>query len=234
MISIIIPTKNEEKCLPKLLESIKKQNLEKYEVIVADANSTDNTIIIAKKFGCKVVKGGSPSFGRNSGANYSKYNLLCFVDADLIIPKAFFKKALEQIKEEKIDIAGTLQTPIKTKNVFKNLFYSFIFGSVNIGMILLQHSNAPGMQNCMFIKKEIHEKINGFDETMIYGEDADYSKRASKFGKFVILRFEKVKMSPRRLENGGIKILFKLVYFNIGRLFGHQFRTQSKIKYFDK
>jgi len=41
-ISIIIPTLNEEKFLPKLLNSIKEQNYKNYEIIIADANSTDN------------------------------------------------------------------------------------------------------------------------------------------------------------------------------------------------
>ena len=59
MISIIIPTWNEEECLPKLLECIKKQSYKDYEIIVADANSKDKTVTIAKKHGCKIVKSGS-------------------------------------------------------------------------------------------------------------------------------------------------------------------------------
>ena len=43
MLSIIIPTLNEEKYLPKLLESIKKQDFTRYEIIVADADSIDKT-----------------------------------------------------------------------------------------------------------------------------------------------------------------------------------------------
>ena len=44
-ISIIIPTYNEEEYLPKLLESIKSQDFTDYEIIVADAQSDDNTIL---------------------------------------------------------------------------------------------------------------------------------------------------------------------------------------------
>ena len=43
ILSIIIPTYNEEEYLPTLFESMKKQNFEDYEIIVADANSTDRT-----------------------------------------------------------------------------------------------------------------------------------------------------------------------------------------------
>lgn len=57
-LSIIIPTYNEEEYLPKLLEGIKSQDFEDYEIIVADANSTDKTREIAEVYGCKIVDGG--------------------------------------------------------------------------------------------------------------------------------------------------------------------------------
>ena len=91
MLSIIIPTKNEEYYLPKLLESIKRQDYKNYEIIVADAGSKDKTRDVARKSGCKVVKGGLPSIGRNNGAKYAKGELLLFLDADTVLPENFLK-----------------------------------------------------------------------------------------------------------------------------------------------
>ena len=51
ILSIIIPTYNEEEYLPLLLESIKQQDFRDYEIIVADANSKDNTVKIAEEYG---------------------------------------------------------------------------------------------------------------------------------------------------------------------------------------
>lgn len=232
MISLIIPTKNEEKYLPKLLDSIKKQKFGKYEILVADADSTDRTTQIAKKYGCRVVKGGSPSFGRNQGAKFSKYNYLFFLDADIILPRDFFRQALKQIEENNLGVAGTLQEPIKTNKKVKDLIYKLFYGISNKSMMVLQYTRFPCMQVCMFCKKEIHVKINGFDETLIFGEDSEYSKMVSRFGKFRILNTEKVKISPRRLEEGGFTIYLKYIYFNVYRLLGHKFRKASKIKYF--
>ena len=65
-LSIIIPTYNEEEYLPNLLKSIESQKFKDYEVIVADANSCDNTVKIAKNYGCTVVQGGMPGVGRNT------------------------------------------------------------------------------------------------------------------------------------------------------------------------
>ena len=71
-LSIIIPTFNEEYYLPPLLESIRCQDFSDYEVVVADAGSEDDTIEIAKNWGCKVVKGGLPAVGRNRGAEVAQ------------------------------------------------------------------------------------------------------------------------------------------------------------------
>ena len=58
MLSIIIPTLNEGEYLPFLLDSIKRQTFQGYEVIVADANSGDKTRQIAKERECLLVQGG--------------------------------------------------------------------------------------------------------------------------------------------------------------------------------
>ena len=100
-LSIIIPTLNEEKYLPKLLESIKKQNIKSYEIIVADSNSNDKTREIARKFGCKVVKGRkNPGSGRNNGAKVAKGSILFFIDADCYIEDNFLQKALNKTKDK--------------------------------------------------------------------------------------------------------------------------------------
>ena len=67
-LSIVIPVKNEETDLPKLLASIKAQTFTDYEVIVADAHSTDKTVELAQAAGAIVVEGGMPGSGRNRGA----------------------------------------------------------------------------------------------------------------------------------------------------------------------
>ena len=56
MLSIIIPAKNEEKNLKKLLPSIASQSFQDFEIILADDYSDDKTGEIARKFGARVVR----------------------------------------------------------------------------------------------------------------------------------------------------------------------------------
>ncbi len=233
MLSIIIPTKNEEKYLPKLLDSIKKQNIQNIEIIIADANSTDKTREIARNHGCKIVEGGIPSLGRNNGAKQSIKEYIVFIDADVILPKNFLRKSLNKIKERNLDVAGTIQKPIPTDNKFKDLSYSLLYGFTNNWMKITQRTENPCMQICMFVKRSVHEEIGGFNETLIYAEDSEYVKKAVKNGaKFAILNPNKVLVSPRRLENEGLKYILKCIIFQITIAFGHEFTEKSKIKYF--
>ena len=88
-LSIVIITKQEQDYLPKLLDSLKQQTFNDFEIIVSDAQSKDNTRKIAKEHNCKIVEGGLPSKGRNNGVKKAKGKYLLFLDADVVLPKDF-------------------------------------------------------------------------------------------------------------------------------------------------
>jgi glycosyltransferase involved in cell wall biosynthesis len=203
LLSIIIPTKNEKEYLPALLESIKKQTFKDYEIIVADNNSRDKTKKIAKKYGCKIVKGGLPGKARNIGAKSATGNILLFLDADTGLKnKDFLDKAIKEFEKRKLDIAAPL-VYLKGKELDK-LYFDFW----NRLTELFQYSLTPFAGGwCIFIKKDLHNKINGFDEKIILGEDSDYVQRAIKSKlfkvKFKVLKSVKIQVSTRRLEKEG-------------------------------
>ncbi|MFA5953195.1 MAG: glycosyltransferase [Candidatus Pacearchaeota archaeon] len=235
MLSIIIPTKNEGKYLGLLLKSIKNQSFKNFEIIVADANSKDNTKEIAKKYGCKIVKGGMPWTGRNNGAKIAEGDFFVFIDADVVLPeKNFVENCLKEISERNLDVAGVLLKPRIDKKKHLLFFYKLIYSFLNFLMKISQNSKSPLMQNCMFSKKNIYTKINGFDETLVYAEDSDYARRAVNkiHAKFGIIN-KKIYVSTRRLEEKGFKLIFKVIYMAILRNFKELRKKNSKIRYFD-
>ena len=221
MISIIIPTFNEEKYLPKLLDCIKKQTYRDYEVIVADANSKDKTKNIAKKYGCRIVKGGMPSVGRNNGAIAAKGDILLFLDADSIIEKDFLENALKDIQKRKLNAAGSYLHPL-SNNPIDRIF--LVIFNVWICATQVFYPNACG--SGIFCKKWLHNKIKGFDETIKLSEDMDYARRAGKHGKFRIIKNSKLIYSMRRYDKEGRLIVgFKLFLSAIYRLFFGEIRS---------
>jgi len=215
MLSIIIPTLNEEKYLPLLLDSIKKQDFKDYEIIVADAGSEDRTIEIAKRDGCMVIKGGMPAKGRNEGVKVAKGDLLLFLDADIILPKGFLEKVISDVKEKNISI-GTFPIilhPAKKFDKFISKFYNIV---TDLTKSFLAHA-AGGV---LLATKKIHEKINGFDESILLAEDYDYARRAQKFVRFEFLRTSPVLYSNRRFKKEGyIKSCIKYVLIELYIIF---------------
>jgi len=198
VISIIIPVLNEEKYLPLLLKSIKKQSFSDYEIIVADAGSKDKTVEIAKQYGCKVIKGGLPAKGRNDGAKIAKGDLLFFLDADAVLPDNFLEKSLKEFQDKELDFAAFGLLPhngTKFDNIAFNLFYNrYIFALERI---------LPHASQGVLVKKPLFFKLKGYDEGIKLAEDHDLARRAKKKAKYGILKADKIFISDRRFKKDG-------------------------------
>ncbi len=98
MISIVINTYNAERHLAKVLDSVKDFD----EVVICDMESTDSTLNIAHRYGCKVVT--FPKEGhtivepaRNFAIQSASYPWVLVVDADEIVPKALREYLYRQV-----------------------------------------------------------------------------------------------------------------------------------------
>lgn len=203
-LSIVIPTKNEETYLPQLLQSIKQQTLQPSEIIIADADSTDNTVDLARSYGAQVVKGGMPSVGRNRGAQAAHGDMILFLDADVVLQdETFLAEAIKDFTKKDLDIATVDVSPIDGTSFdrFAHRFYNKY-----VRLLGRLHPHAPGF--CIFVKKELHQKLHGFDEEIIFCEDHDYVYRANKIARFGFLTKELViPVSTRRLERDGRMVI---------------------------
>ncbi|MDO8573801.1 MAG: glycosyltransferase [Candidatus Daviesbacteria bacterium] len=214
-VSVIIPTFNEERFLPKLLASLKRQSSAPKEIIIADAYSVDNTRSIAKSFNCKVVDGGLPAKARNYGAKHAKGTLLLFLDSDVVLPPHFLEKTIKEISAHRLDIASCFITPKSDLKIDKFLHH---FANHYLNLTQKFYPHIPGF--CIFVKKDVHQMINGFDESLILAEDHDYVARAKKIGRFSYLKSYKIPVSVRRLSRDGrLKVALKYIAVELHLLF---------------
>ncbi len=197
MLSIIIPALNEEDYLPLLLREIKRQDFDDYEIIVADADSGDETLRVAKAFGCKTTQGGLPAKGRNEGAKIASGDLLLFIDADAVfLPEDFLKDLIEKFQKRNLDIASF---PVYPKgNIIDRIFYTLYNLWAWLSQGFLAHAT-----NVILVKKEIHELVGGFDEKIKFAEDHEYVRRTKKQAKFGFINLKPVLVSARRFEKDG-------------------------------
>lgn len=199
MISIVIPTLNEERYLPQLLKCITNQSYKDFELIISDAGSKDNTLNIAKEFGGKIVKGGIPGIGRNNGAKESQGEIIVFIDSDVTFENDFFEKILKEFKSKNLDMA----VPYFHTNSDK-LKFSIFFRNANLFKRIMQFTRFPdGTGQFLIVKKIVFEKLGGFKDYDV-AEDTELSWRAARSKFKVGTLNSRFYSSTRRLEKMGV------------------------------
>lgn len=199
MFSIVIPTKDEEENLPKLLQSIADQTVQPDAVIVADAQSKDGTRTIAKKFGAKVIEGGMVGEGRNAGAREVTSEVIIFFDADVVLPnKTFLQDVITEFSERGLGVATCDLMPLSHKKV-DEVMHKAYNKYVRVLEGILPHAGGA----FIVATKEAHDAIGGFDETITFCEDHVYAREIAKIAPYGVLRSVKLPVSVRRMEKDG-------------------------------
>lgn len=214
-ISVIIPTLNEAILLPKLLGDLHQQIFDHYEIIVADAGSSDRTQEIAHEYGVTVVAGGLPATGRNNGAKVAQGAFLLFLDADVRVPPTFLRDAYSEIEERYLDLATCEVVPLSEDSVDK-LLHDFANLAIQLGQFLDPH--APGF--CILVSQRLFRRVGGFDESLKMAEDHDFVKRASQFRPLRVLNSTHITVSVRRLaKEGRVRLINKYLAVELHRAF---------------
>jgi len=230
MISIIIPTLNEENFLPLLIASIKKQSFSDYEIIVSDGGSKDNTKKIALENNCQFIEDSvhrHPSWQRNGGAALARGDILIFFDADTILQDGFLEKVVNEFKNKKLFGAGFYIKFNPNKPSYN--IYSFLY---NFFCYVRQYFAPASIGAGIMARKEAHDLIKGFDTEIYVAEDYDYCYRISRRGKFRMIKSTKLLYSSRRLEKeGGLTVGLKWGFMALYTLFN--FRIKKKIIKYD-
>lgn len=213
MLSIIIPTLNEEKVLEQTIKSLRKLNICKYEIIISDGKSTDDTLLIAQKYADKIIsyKGEARqtiAMGRNLGASIAEGDYLVFIDADVIIPDInnFFRKAIDLFEKKRL--VG-LTVYVKVFPEMSTFSDRLIFGAINNSHYFLNNFLNVGsaIGEFQMIEANTFKKLGGYNEKIVVGEDRDMFSRLSKNGQVHIEPSLNVLHTSRRAHNVGWSFL---------------------------
>lgn len=210
MISIIIPTLNEEDVLQGTITALRALTTVPYEIIISDGHSSDKTVEIAKKYADVVVEWGGKtrqniSQGRNAGAKVAKGEFVLFLDADSRVenPDVFFPEALKQFEINPKLVALTVKVRVYPDKA--TLSDRIIFGLLNFNTALKNNIFHVGDSTgeLQLIKKSVFDSIGGFREDLVTREDADIFWRLSNVGRTILYRKLTVWHSGRRAHKMG-------------------------------
>ena len=222
MISIIIPTRNEEKIIAVTLLAFKNKLTLPHEIIVTDGASTDKTVELVKMYADKVVEHTGPNRqtiaeGRNAGAAVATGEFLVFMDADcsLVNPDEFFKIALDDFKKD--DKLVALTGWLRVLPEFETFADKVIFNTQNFWMMFLNNvihiGVSPGGEFQM-MRAETFRKVGGFDAHLVAAEDIELFGRLGKEGLIRLDRRLKVFHTGRRGHKIGWPKLLSLWFLN--------------------
>jgi len=213
MISIIIPTFNEEECITNTIKSIRlngDDNLIK-EIIVVDGGSTDKTIEKASDCGARIIV--SQKKGRaaqmNEGAASASENIFYFLHADSQLPDHFDKDILNAVNNG-YD-SGCFRLAFDHNHWFLKFncwFTRFDLNAFHYG------------DQSLFIKRDVFNKINRFNESYIVFEDLDIIRRIKTHYRFKIIKNEIITSARKYIENGIFKMQFIFYKMYILEKFG--------------
>ena len=179
LVSIIIPTRNEERNIEKCLSSIKDQGYQNIEVIVVDQESGDKTLAIAKRFKAQIVSVPYPGFytppskSRNIGAKRSKGEFLYHLDCDMRLSKNLLREAVDKF---------SLDPKLGALIVHENDLAKGFWGRCKT----LERRCCWGndrLESARIVRRKIFEKIGGYDEKISSGEDFDIHRRYKNHGR---------------------------------------------------
>ncbi len=227
--SIIIPTLNEEKYLPRLINNLENQINKNFETIIVDGKSTDATKKITFKhkkfFNFKFIEiEPNLSNQKNLGGKIALGKYLIFIDADMLVSKYFTNIAEEQIKKKKGLVFLPYVIP-QEKKEFSEI--NFIFPIINTLVELSQTISKPFSSGpSMIWEKNTFNFIGGFDN--IFGEDHHIIRKAYHWGiRAKCLSSLKVNFSLRRMKKQGrLDLIYHFIRSHIYLLFNDKLKEK--------
>ena len=226
--SIVIPTRNEAAYIGETLAQF-EEYLDQYEleIIVSDANSTDGTDRIVRNLAdslntdrIRLIQSNKDekqniAMGRNLGASIASGAILIHMDADVRLPDVpeFFERIQSRFETPKVVAAtGPLWVYPEEVRLIDRLYHllmnATIRASFPFGLYL-----AKG--ECQIVRQSVFEKIGGYNERIVAGEDCNLFYRLHKQGKVAYMHRLKIYHSPRRFREYGYFRL-TLIYLREG------------------
>jgi glycosyltransferase involved in cell wall biosynthesis len=213
LMSVIVPARNEAKLLPKCLSSLAHQRTQvSYEVIVVDTNSEDDTPAIARSFGAEVIN--EPRKGKvyafRTGANAARGDILCFAEADCILPTNWIQTITDYLEQhpEVVAISG-IYTFHSSTSVLN--FLAPIVHGLGQGIYYLLYGSFSLRGSNFAIRRSAYDAVGGFSENYFELYDVELGRRVAKIGSIHNVPAMDIKTSDRRFRGRILRFIFEFI-----------------------
>lgn len=223
-LSVIIPTLNEQDCLPALLADLKAQNHVNLEIVIADGGSTDATLDRCRRFKPVIVpapRGRARQL--NAGFRRSTGSDVLFLHADSrirdndLLYNAIRHWHTALARDGRDAVAGHFPLKFMRTNTGNNMSFRFTEGKTHFNRI-----NTTNGDQGFLLKRAFFEDLGGFDESQHFLEDQKLAEKIRTRGTWITLPGQ-LYTSGRRFEAEGCHRLLILMsmlmaLYSIGRM----------------
>jgi hypothetical protein len=178
-VSVIIPARNEERRLVRLLDSLRRLEVPAggLEILVADHASSDGTAAVARRAGARVVQptGRTIAAVRNAAARAATAPILAFVDADCTVAPDWLSRALPYFTDARVGAVGSYYAiPADPASWVRPVLQLQAAGLPDRGPAAwLPAGN-------FIVRRDVFWAAGGFDETLMTCEDVDLCQRIAR------------------------------------------------------
>jgi chlorobactene glucosyltransferase len=193
LVSVVVPARNEQRNLPRLLSSLLSQRYPRYELIVVDDQSTDDTPRILAEWASrdrrlKVVRGkdlpqgwlGKP-YAMYQGAQHAQGEWLLFTDADTEHEPCALSSSIAYAMANRIDLLTILPCP-ELHTVAEKVVMPVAFQGIS-GLFPAHRVNDPRDKTAIangqyiLIRRQVYEAVGGIERVKDrIAEDMEFAK----------------------------------------------------------
>ncbi len=190
-ISIIIPAYNAEHTIIETIQSVQKQTLSDFELIIINDGSTDQTLNLLNNIQDSRLKvfsyeNGGVSVARNHGISQAKGEFIAFLDADDLWTPDKLELQLAALQQNpEAGVAYSWIYNMGEKGEFFQVGHQVSFEGNVLAKLLIGNFLANGSNP--LIRKQAIESVGKFDSTLTYGEDWEFYLRLAVHWSFVVV-----------------------------------------------
>lgn len=198
LVSVVLTTYNSEDTIEDVLISLTRQRdipISNIELIIVDGGSTDNTLVILRRFlemwanifyDARLIvhdKNYGLSRARNDGIKASRGKYVLILDHDVIMSESTLSKLVKFLESAPLQIAAC--SPLLVP------FPSSIVDSWMVVVLKDRITRASSVANCTLLRREVFERAGLYDETLgppfTIAEDMEYCARIMRSGYDVVV-----------------------------------------------
>lgn len=183
MFSIVIPLYNKEKYIAETLNSVLNQSFNKFEVIIVNDGSTDNSARVVEGYNDNRIrlieqKNSGVSAARNKGIKEARYDWIAFLDADDKWEQNFLveiNNAISKFPNRSIFSVKFIKVRESESNDSLPIFISGeeLYGEINLYKSLAKFGRLPINSSSAVIRKKHLDEFGYFPEGRKNYEDHD-------------------------------------------------------------